>query len=142
MEITGTSLKGTASSLLTAGHDGLPVGNLNWDSDSRAKYRLPHETQVGVEEMIQNPSGISLSHNYPNPFTNQTSIAYSVSRGADVTISVYNVMGQEVANLVNNFRTAGSYSVVWDASDVPAGIYTFRIKADGFAQTKKMMKLK
>ncbi len=132
----------TAASLMTAGHDGLPMGNLNWDPDSRAQYREPHEAGVGVEEMLQNPSGISLSHNYPNPFSNQTSIAYSLSRGADVTISVYNVMGQEVANLVNNFRTAGSYSVVWDASDVPAGIYTFRIKADGFAQTKKMMKLK
>lgn len=132
----------TASSLMTAGHDGLPMGNLNWDLDSKAKYRLPHEAPLGVKEMVQNSSGLSLSHNYPNPFIDQTSIAYSLSNGADVTISVYNLMGQEVATLVNNFRTAGSHSVVWDASEVPAGIYTFRIEADGFAETKKMMKLK
>ena len=131
----------TNPALLTAGHDGLPVGNLNWDPESKAKYIEPQNAVSTSTEEIQNHSGIILSYNYPNPFKDQTSIDYSLSSGTDVTISVYNLMGDKVAILVNNFRSAGSHSEVWDASDVPAGIYTFRIKAAGFDITKKMVKL-
>ncbi|MEN8228885.1 MAG: T9SS type A sorting domain-containing protein [Bacteroidota bacterium] len=136
------NLEITEASLLTAGHDGLPVGNLNWDPTLRAQYRLPGEPGVGIENQLQNSMGFSITQNYPNPFSHETMIGYSLSNAADVTISVYNVLSQKVATLVNEYRDAGEYSVRWDAADMPAGIYTYRIEADGLAQTRKMMLVK
>jgi hypothetical protein len=132
----------TEPSLLNAGHDGLHVGNLNWDPASRAKYRAPHESPLGIGNELENSVGFSISQNYPNPFSHQTMIQYSLSNATDVTISVYNVLSQKVTTLVSEFRDAGDHIVVWDAAEMPAGIYTCRIEADGFAQTRKMMLVK
>lgn len=127
--------------LLTGGHDGLPVGNLNWDPASKAQYVEPQDFTSSLEE-IQTPSGLRLAYVYPNPFSDQTTIDYSLSSGAEVNISVYNSMGQEVTTLVNGFRTTGSHSVVWDASDAPVGLYTLVLKAGGISTTNKILKLK
>ena len=127
--------------LLTGGHDGLPVGNLNWNPEAKAQYVEPQDFTSSLEE-IQTPSGLRLAHVYPNPFSDQTTIDYSLSTGTEVNISVYNSMGQEVTTLVNDFRTAGSHSLVWDASDAPVGLYTLVLKAGGISTTNKILKLK
>ncbi|MEN8157390.1 MAG: T9SS type A sorting domain-containing protein [Bacteroidota bacterium] len=131
----------TGASLLNAGHDGLHIGNLNWDPASRAKYRAPHEWPYGIDGRTLQ-MGSRLSQNYPNPFNHQTTIGYSLSEGADVTIAVYNILQQKVGTLVKEYRDAGDHTVVWDATDLPAGIYTYRMEADGFVQTRKMMLVK
>lgn len=96
------------------------------------------------------PTEFSLDQNYPNPFNPTTTIAFALPSDQLVTLKVYNAIGQEVATLVNEFRTAGRYHAVWDAKGVPSGVYFYRLQArptmDGQAgnivDTKKMTLLK
>ncbi|QQS38045.1 MAG: T9SS type A sorting domain-containing protein [Ignavibacteriales bacterium] len=83
-----------------------------------------------------------LSQNYPNPFNPSTQIKYSVANGSFVSLKIYNILGQEVATLVNNFQNAGSYTINFDASKLASGIYLYKIQAGEFAQVKKMMLVK
>jgi hypothetical protein len=110
-------------------------------------------------------TAFSLSQNYPNPFSAgggsafggnpSTTIAYSLpSQSSDgdqryvamvpsyVTLKVYDVLGREVATLVNEVKQPGTYSVQWDASGVGSGMYFCRLEAGGFVQTQKMLLMK
>ncbi|MBT3252442.1 MAG: T9SS type A sorting domain-containing protein [Candidatus Marinimicrobia bacterium] len=93
------------------------------------------------------PENSSLSAAYPNPFNPTTSIEYQLSNAADVNITVYNMLGQEVTNLVAGFQNAGSYTVSWNGMDavghsVPSGLYFYTMQTEGFTATQKMMLLK
>jgi hypothetical protein len=97
-------------------------------------------TQVGVDDNpLSVPDRIELSQNYPNPFNAQTVIAYSLPSNSHVRITVYNLLGQSVQTLVNSDQTAGYHQVVWDAGDVPTGVYFYRIEAAEFTATRKML---
>ncbi|MDP4197018.1 MAG: T9SS type A sorting domain-containing protein [Bacteroidota bacterium] len=95
---------------------------------------------------VQNPKPtaheFSLSQNYPNPFNPRTSIKFSIPKRAYVNLSIYNSMGQEVANLVSQDMNAGAYSTEWNALGFASGIYFYRIIADNFSETKKLLLLK
>jgi len=84
----------------------------------------------------------SLKQNYPNPFNPMTTIAYSIEKASDVRLTVYDVLGREVATLVNEAKKPGMYQVQFDASRLASGIYLYRIQADSFVKTHKMMLLK
>jgi methionine-rich copper-binding protein CopC len=88
------------------------------------------------------PTVFSLGQNYPNPYNPTTTIAYDVPAASHVTLSVFNVLGQEVATLVDMDKEAGSYTVEFDGSAVSSGVYFYRISADNFAQTRKMVLVK
>ena len=88
------------------------------------------------------PKEIVLEQNYPNPFNPSTVIEYSVPVQSDVSLVVYNLLGQEVMTLVNEIKSAGNYKVSFDASEFTAGVYFYRLKAGSFDQTKKMILLK
>jgi hypothetical protein len=89
------------------------------------------------------PSDFRLNQNYPNPFNPTTNIEFRVSSFGFVALRIYDVLGREVATLVNEVRPAGVYTVRWDASSLPSGAYLYRLTADGVvAQTKKMILLK
>ena len=91
----------------------------------------------------QTPKSYSLSQNYPNPFNPKTVIGYQLAVSSSVELSIYNILGQKVATLVNKKQAAGSYKVEWDASDFSSGIYMYRIITDqGFVHTKKLVLLK
>jgi Secretion system C-terminal sorting domain len=82
-------------------------------------------------------------YNYPNPFNPTTEISYDLPRNSLVTLRIYNALGEETALLVNNeYRTAGSYSVVFDGSHLASGIYFYSIEAGTFKSTKKMVLIK
>jgi len=88
-----------------------------------------------------------LEQNYPNPFTPSTTIRFTLNRQSDVRLKVYNVLGQEVSTLVSSRMAPGSHSVTWDARDragqpVAAGIYLYRISADGQSRTRQMVLIK
>lgn len=88
------------------------------------------------------PFQFELSQNYPNPFNAQTEISYAVPVISHVRIAVYNLLGQEIATLVDEDLQAGAHQVVWDASTVPSGVYFYRIEAGVYAQTRKMTLIK
>ena len=97
---------------------------------------------VGVTDNNIVPNKYSLSQNYPNPFNPSTKINFSIQKPGIVTLKVYNILGQQVATLVNKEMKVGTYTYNFDASRLSSGVYFFSIKAGDFAQTKKMILLK
>jgi photosystem II stability/assembly factor-like uncharacterized protein len=97
-------------------------------------------TFVGTEET--NPSNFYLDQNYPNPFNPTTKIYYQIPELSFVTLKVYDVLGSEIATLVNEEKPAGTYEISWNGSNYPSGIYFYKIETDGFNETKKMVLIK
>jgi len=84
----------------------------------------------------------TLSQNYPNPFNPETKISYSLKEAGNVELIVYDVLGNEVAKLVNEHKPAGSYEVSFNGVNLPSGVYIYRIKAGNFSHSRKMILLK
>jgi aminopeptidase N len=84
----------------------------------------------------------ALCQNYPNPFNPLTSIEYRVGSIEYVTLKIYDVLGNEVATLVNEEKPAGTYEVTWNAKNLSSGVYYYQLKADDFIETKKLLFLK
>lgn len=93
-----------------------------------------------VEGLV--PTEFAIQQNYPNPFNPSTNINYSLPEASSVTIVVYDLLGQKVAELVNAEKAAGYHTVAFDASALSSGVYIYQIKAGAFTQTKKMMLIK
>lgn len=139
-------MKITAASLLTAGHDGLPVGDLNWDPALRSRYKLSPITDIENDINIL-PTQFVLYQNYPNPFNPNTRITYKIAKPVNVSISIFNILGQKITTLVNQFQLPGEFQVDWNGKDnsgnsVSNGIYIYQIKAGDFLASKKMTLLK
>ncbi len=98
-------------------------------------------TSVNGNEDLS-PSEFKLYQNYPNPFNPSTVIKYSVAEESFVNIKVYNVLGTEVATLVNEKKTPGSYELNFGGEKLPSGVYVYRIEAGNFTSSKKMLLVK
>jgi len=122
------------------------------DENLRAReyiYRLKQIDYDGSFEysselnvLIENPYDFNLEQNYPNPFNPTTTINYSIKKDGSVTLKVYDIIGKEVVALVNENKTAGNYSVQFNASNLPSGIYFYQIESGSFSSTKKLILLK
>ena len=88
------------------------------------------------------PKDYNLYQNYPNPFNPTTTIKYDLPKRSFVTLKVYNILGEEVATLVNGVKQAGSYSVVFNASSLPSGVYIYTLATNEFVSSKKMLIIK
>jgi hypothetical protein len=88
------------------------------------------------------PDRFALKQNYPNPFNPTTTIPFDVPQAADVTLSVYNLLGEEVARLVDRRLPAGTYDATWDATEIASGIYLARLRAGTVVQTRRMVLVK
>jgi len=98
---------------------------------------------VGVENKSTIvPAEYSLYQNYPNPFNPSTTIEYHIQELSLVTIKVYNVLGKEVATLINEYKPAGKYETEFNAANLPSGIYFYKVQAGDFVETKKMILMK
>ncbi len=97
---------------------------------------------LGVAPNNTSPYSYSLGQNYPNPFNPTTTINYSLGKASNVTLTVYNILGQRVATLVDGFKNAGLQSVVFDANKLASGVYFYRLEAGSFVKAEKMMLLK
>jgi len=115
-----------------------------------------HRIVDGVEIVISNenvsllkitkqealPTSYNLEQNYPNPFNPSTTIKFSLPEATNVTLTVYNTLGQKVTELVNSKLEAGRYSYQWNAGNVSSGIYIYELRTEIFVSMKKMTLLK
>lgn len=94
--------------------------------------------------MIDNniPTEFTLEQNYPNPFNPTTNIKFEIAETANVSLNVYNVMGQRVATLVHEVKAPGTYQITWDAQDLASGIYYYRLSAGGVVFNRQMTLIK
>ncbi len=93
------------------------------------------------------PNDFELLQNYPNPFNPETEIAYTIPEGSDVSIDIYDLLGQKIGTLVDSYKSPGSYVVTWNGRDdvgrkVSSGIYFYKLRAGDFTQTRKMSLMK
>ena len=106
-------------------------------------FAYTYSVYVGIEDNFEFIMGnYTLSQNYPNPFNPKTIINYELRITNYVDLSIYNLLGQKVATLVNKKQTTGNCKVEWDASGFTSGIYFYRIEAGEFQDVKKMILLK
>jgi hypothetical protein len=101
----------------------------------------------GDEEILTAPVEFALEQNYPNPFNPSTTINYSIPEAGNVELKVYDILGNEVATLVNEEKQPGTYEVEFNSHsgevrNLTSGVYIYSLRAGSFAQTKKMMLLK
>jgi len=97
---------------------------------------------TSFEEQNNLPTPFSLSLNYPNPFNSMTKISYNLPSSGVVKLTVYNLLGEKIKILVNNYQSSGNHTVSFDASKVPSGLYLYRIEFNGKQIVKKMIHLK
>jgi hypothetical protein len=88
------------------------------------------------------PNKFTLEQNYPNPFNPTTTIRYTIPSAASVQLKIYNVLGNEIATIVNEELPPGNYTVEYDASNLPSGIYFYTLTTNDITETKKMTLIK
>ena len=115
---------------------------LTWTADTlpfeqAPSYATSNETETEVAGEFR------LEQNYPNPFNPTTNISFALPNAANVRLTVYNVLGQQVATLINGkTMTSGTHAVAFDASALSSGMYIYRLEAGNFVSTKRMMLIK
>ena len=98
---------------------------------------------TGVAEQVNGkPGEFLLMQNYPNPFNPSTSITFNIPTKSYVSLIVFDILGREVAMLVNEQKSAGTYTQKWNAANMSSGIYFYRLQAGTFTETKKLILLK
>ncbi len=100
----------------------------------------PIQTDVRISDIV--PSAFTLMQNYPNPFNPSTRITYQVASEAFVSIKVFNLVGQEVATLVSESKSPGTYALDWAADGIPSGAYFYKMQTTRFTATRRMMIVK
>jgi hypothetical protein len=106
-------------------------------------WRRPLSEIIGIKKISElYPSDYKLFQNYPNPFNPSTNIKFQIKDPRLVTLKVYNILGKEIATLVNEKQSPGVYEVTWDGSGFASGIYFYKLQADDFSEVKKMILIK
>jgi len=110
-----------------------------WSNEATAYVPdIPTSTKTTINISME----FFLEQNFPNPFNPTTKIKYQIPEVSFVTLKIYNVLGKEVATLINEEKPARSYEVEWDASGLPSGIYFYKLRSGNFVETKKMVLLR
>jgi hypothetical protein len=106
------------------------------DTDGQFEYSKVIEVDLG------SPTKFELSQNYPNPFNPVTTIKFFVPQSGNVKLTVYNLLGEQIAEPVNGFKEAGIHTINFNAAELNSGVYVYKIEANGFLQSRKMIFLK
>jgi len=117
----------------------IPVAGVVLRADAM-KFILHEDVSALPEGVVADD--FLLDQNYPNPFNPSTAISFQLPAASFVTLKVFDVLGREVATLVNEVQAAGRYTVRWIASSLPSGIYLYRIQAGGYVETRRMVLMK
>jgi hypothetical protein len=134
---------------------GIPIPGIDTDIDEDARGtdstdigadEFKGTTIVGVNDKVTQPLVYNLEQNYPNPFNPSTTIKYSIPKLSHVSLKIYDILGREVATLVNEEKPAGNYEVEFSTlagiRNLASGIFFYQIKAGDYVSTKKMILLK
>jgi hypothetical protein len=106
-------------------------------------WRRPlSEIVTSIEEQTTQPTDFILSQNFPNPFNPSTKISWQLPVGSQQTLKIYDVLGNEIMTLIDEYKPAGRYEIEFNASTLPSGVYFYQLKAGSFVKTKKMLLLK
>ena len=112
------------------------IKGANMTSHSVALF---YSTPSGVRDKYDSQLNFALNQNYPNPFNPSTTIRYHLPKSVFVTLRIYNLAGQEIETLVNGLQGAGEHEIIWQPKGLPSGIYFYRIQADDFTETIKLI---
>jgi hypothetical protein len=97
---------------------------------------------VGVQDEETLPTEFLLSQNYPNPYNPSTKIKYSIPKSSQVTLKIFNSLGEDIETLVNEEKPVGTYEVNWNAANLPSGVYFYQLRAGEYTAVRKMILLK
>jgi parallel beta-helix repeat protein len=137
---TTTDANGNFSFNTTLNIEAIAVTATDFEGNTSNFARLDILTDVEDEKQI--PTEFSLNQNFPNPFNPSTKIRYSIPQQGYVTLKVYDVLGNEIATLVNEERPAGNYVVDFNASGLSSGVYIYKLQSGPFVESKKMILLR
>jgi hypothetical protein len=120
-----------------------PLQTLEAEGDDRFNIIVsPYESLLGSNTEEERPGTVELRQNYPNPFNPATNIVYYLPEDSPVRIGIFNVVGQQVATLVDEVMSAGEHSAAWNASDMPSGIYIVQLETGNRVYTRKITLIK
>jgi hypothetical protein len=122
-------------------HEAHSWGSWRAHLDNALEFFFPGRA-LDVQEEKELPTSFVLSQNYPNPFNPSTTVEYSIPKTSLVTLKVYDILGREIATLVNENKPAGAYEVTWNAANLPSGVYLYQLKAGNYTATNKLLLLK
>lgn len=118
-------------------------GNRLWAGRSDGLWYNDMDVWTGIERPAADVlSGYRLEQNYPNPFNPSTTISYTIPKAGQVELKIYDIRGVEILTLLNEFKNAGSYTVAFNAGDLPGGVYVCKMQAGGYKAAKKMILVK
>lgn len=137
----------TSSAAYTHSTDGMPVGNLNAFPDKKAEWEAIYGLATDSDKSNLAPSKFSLDQNYPNPFNPSTEIAYTLDQTSNISLTIYNALGQKVRVLENSYKQSGTHTAKWDGRDefgatVSTGLYFYTLSDGTSSFTKKMALMK
>ena len=138
-----SAYQGDHIALLAVGDKLYPLWMADYSGIYQVWLAIVDRNALSVEDGEYHPVyNFALSQNYPNPFNPSTTIRYEVEKESDVRIKVYDVLGNDIATLVNEVKPAGIYEVDFNASNLPGGVYFYKLAAGKFSETKKLVLLK
>ena len=111
-------------------------------ASSRPQLIVQYTVPTTVNKASGKPEVFSLKQNFPNPFNPSTNISFSITQSGQTTVKIYDVLGNEVSTLVNQYFTAGMHSAKFDGTKLSSGIYFYRLQSGGLSATRKLMLLK
>jgi hypothetical protein len=113
-------------------------GTSSWS----APFAFKTVAATSVLDAEHNPAGFGLAQNYPNPFNPRTTISFTLDRPSEVELAVYDLLGRRIALLMSGEHQLGTYEAFFNGSNLPTGIYFYRLVAQGRVETRKMLLLK
>jgi hypothetical protein len=125
----------------TQSYSRIPDGNSNWQLTNYITKGFANAI-TSIDDENNSISDYQLNQNYPNPFNPTTTISFTIAATSDVTLKVFNVLGKEVATVVNGMKSAGNYFILFNSSGLSSGVYFYQLKANNIVLTKKFVLMK
>ena len=114
------------------------IGTLNWPSPPLQFVKIQSETNVEIVN-FDVPLSFYMKQNYPNPFNLETTIKYNLPKSSNVTLKIFNIVGQEIETLINEYQISGEHRVKWIPEGLPSGIYFYRLQSNKYSESKKLI---